>query len=810
MSVDTLSDSELRSKLMEYGYPVGPVTQTTRKILAKKLKNLIETRGGTGSRHSLAARYSSDDTDDDTSTTTSKKKKAPVNTRRQTLANPMPPPSPILISPDANVSKSPAKNKGAHSEFKDPIAPDYDNSFTSHTLTKTTQTKYMKTSKTSSVTDGLETGSDSDVVEEKIKSYSPSKYLSNAGKSHDPRMYKRDVSDPEQISKLYDSKSRSIHTIKDNKYSESLFDSNISPIQSPVKEDVCAKDNMNQRDILANYETPFLSEFTRRLSSRSSINLPASGSSSLKSPPSRQTALPELKEKDSNGHFSSLRSLYSTTSPRHVTSSLDRPQETMSRSFEPSNRREDMRNNQNMVSVILVVVLALFFGVLAVIYLGLGGKSETFPSPSPDSNIPLCFLGADLEAPGVNCVMKENVDSVLGLLKRLQPILAKKAVSTICDNSSETPYLTDSEIMQMFTSDKVKSLEVKEDLQNAQLLVIQNPKWGISLLDISDESGASGEVVDSLDHLFSTRLNGKVGMIIMSPDLPMQCLLKNKLLRIFSFLLIVSLGLLAAIGMQKLFVWYIRYKKNTEKEVFTLVSEIINMVEMHHQNAAVASPGGTQESFLAINHVRDNLIPPRDRKKMSGLWEKAVKFLDENESRIRREVQQVAGEEFHVWRWLPNNSLNRSNAQNSVLNKKSKVWQGQAFETMEGSVNSLTCSPTPCLKIRHMFDAEVEFEDDWETKVQDAILEKCGEGVKILHIRVDRGSREGCVYMKCMSQEDAGKAYRALHGCWFDGHLVTVKYLRLERYYERFPDARRCTIPLKPSNNQRLSMQADY
>lgn len=231
----------------------------------------------------LCIRYSSDDTDDDTSTTTSKKKKAPVNTRRQTLANPMPPPSPILISPDANVSKSPAKNKGAHSEFKDPIAPDYDNSFTSHTLTKTTQTKYMKTSKTSSVTDGLETGSDSDVVEEKIKSYSPSKYLSNAGKSHDPRMYKRDASDPEQISKLYDSKSRSIHTIKDNKYSESLFDSNISPIQSPVKEDVCAKDNMNQRDILANYETPFLSEFTRRLSSRSSINLPASSSSSLKS-----------------------------------------------------------------------------------------------------------------------------------------------------------------------------------------------------------------------------------------------------------------------------------------------------------------------------------------------------------------------------------------------------------------------------------------------------------------------------------------------------------------------------------------------
>lgn len=75
-----------------------------------------------------------------------------------------------------------------------------------------------------------------------------------------------------------------------------------------------------------------------------------------------------------------------------------------------------------------------------------------------------------------------------------------------------------------------------------------------------------------------------------------------------------------------------RYKKCTEKEVFKLVSEIINIVETHHQNAST-QPGGAQESFLAINHVRDNLILPKNRKKMFSLWEKAVKFLDENESR---------------------------------------------------------------------------------------------------------------------------------------------------------------------------------
>lgn len=41
------------------------------------------------------------------------------------------------------------------------------------------------------------------------------------------------------------------------------------------------------------------------------------------------------------------------------------------------------------------------------------------------------------------------------------------------------------------------------------------------------------------------------------------------------------------------------------------------------------------------------------------------------------------------------------------ISRKRKVWQGQAFETQEGSVNSLAVSPTPCLKIRHMFDSDV-------------------------------------------------------------------------------------------------------
>jgi membrane protein Man1 len=82
-------------------------------------------------------------------------------------------------------------------------------------------------------------------------------------------------------------------------------------------------------------------------------------------------------------------------------------------------------------------------------------------------------------------------------------------------------------------------------------------------------------------------------------------------------------------------------------------------------------------------------------------------------------------------------------------------------------------------------------------RIQNVILDKAD----ILHKAVDRGSREGCVYIKCASADDAGKVYHSLHGWWLDGHLVTVKYLSPERYQYRFPDSVKTTFQLmQPSN----------
>lgn len=44
VDVDKLSDAELRTKLLEFGFPVMPITGTTRKVMAKKLKMLMENK----------------------------------------------------------------------------------------------------------------------------------------------------------------------------------------------------------------------------------------------------------------------------------------------------------------------------------------------------------------------------------------------------------------------------------------------------------------------------------------------------------------------------------------------------------------------------------------------------------------------------------------------------------------------------------------------------------------------------------------------------------------------------------------------
>ncbi|XP_078532458.1 inner nuclear membrane protein Man1 isoform X2 [Lissotriton helveticus] len=247
-------------------------------------------------------------------------------------------------------------------------------------------------------------------------------------------------------------------------------------------------------------------------------------------------------------------------------------------------------------------------------------------------------------------------------------------------------------------------------------------------------------------------------------------------------------------------IYYVKYRWTKEEEetrqMYDMVVKIIDVLRSHndacHENKDL-------QPYMPIPHVRDSLVRPQDRIKMKKVWDRAVNFVGSNESRVRTECRRIGGADFLVWRWIQPSA---SSDNVSVL--PSKVWQGQAFHLDRR--NSPPNSLTPCLKIRNMFDPVMEIGDHWHLAIQEAILEKCSDNDGIVHIAVDKNSREGCVYVKCLSPEYAGKAFKALHGSWFDGKLVTVKYLRLDRYHHRFPPAITCNTPLKPSNKHMNSV----
>ncbi|KAM6137895.1 inner nuclear membrane protein Man1 [Pterocles gutturalis] len=281
-----------------------------------------------------------------------------------------------------------------------------------------------------------------------------------------------------------------------------------------------------------------------------------------------------------------------------------------------------------------------------------------------------------------------------------------------------------------------------------------------------------------------------------SPKMSFRCRFRRAFVNVTHRLSILLLGIAIAWGV----LHYMKYRWSKEEEetrqMYDMVVKIIDVLRSHSE---ACSENKDLQPYMPILHVRDSLIPPQNRRKMRKVWNRAVDFLAANESRVCTETRRIGGAEFLVWKWMQ-----PSAACDKILVIPSKVWQGQAFHLDRR--NSPPNSLTPCLKIRNMFDPVMEIGDHWHLAIQEAILEKCSDNDGIVHIAVDKNSREGCVYVKCLSPEYAGKAFKALHGSWFDGKLVTVKYLRLDRYHHRFPQALTCNTPLKPSNKHMNSM----
>ncbi|XP_054974332.1 inner nuclear membrane protein Man1 [Sorex araneus] len=450
---------------------------------------------------------------------------------------------------------------------------------------------------------------------------------------------------------------------------------------------------------------------------------------------------------------------------------LSEPEEELLQQFKREEVSPSGAFSAHYLSMFLLTAACLFFLILGLTYLGMRGTGV-----SEDG-------GLGIKNPfdeTFGKIQESEKNLMMNTLYKLHDRLAQLAGDHECGSSSQRTL----SVQEVAAYLKDLGPEYKDIFNTSLQWILENGKdVGIRCVGNGPEEELTN--ITHVQFLQSTR-----------PQMSFWCRFRRAFITVTHRLLLLCLGVVMVCVVLR----YMKYRWTKEEEetrqMYDMVVKIIDVLRSHNE---ACQENKDLQPYMPIPHVRDSLIQPHDRKKMKKVWDRAVEFLAANESRVRTETRRIGGADFLVWRWIqPSASCDK------ILVIPSKVWQGQAFHLDRR--NSPPNSLTPCLKIRNMFDPVMEIGDQWHLAIQEAILEKCSDNDGIVHIAVDKNSREGCVYVKCLSPEYAGKAFKALHGSWFDGKLVTVKYLRLDRYHHRFPQALTCNTPLKPSNKHMNSM----
>uniref|UniRef100_A0A182FF17 Uncharacterized protein n=1 Tax=Anopheles albimanus TaxID=7167 RepID=A0A182FF17_ANOAL len=498
---------------------------------------------------------------------------------------------------------------------------------------------------------------------------------------------------------------------------------------------------------------------------------------------------------------------------------------------------------QTFVPCALLCLLVAFLVSVALMYMTISTDLASTLS-SIDTRYDVCDGSSEgpLEAgpteSGTTCVDEVDVKPALELLKLVGEELKQRVEAYHCRggdvDGSKLPLaaslMSPADVLKKAKENAPSVLipQLTRHLHALEYLIDRNPQWRI------DHSDADGQPL-TFSEVLERRPTKAHYFTILRPKLPFACMLYNKFQKFFT--IVGGLALAAVLGfLARYFYRFVVYVKQKRRDqVNALVSEIIHAVSQAAANAAEATAmanGGAASTVpipdarVAIAHLRDRLIPIENRRKMSWAWNEALQFIEHNESRISFEIGTVGGEEFKMMRWIDTAPLPSSIGASSALAttpggragggavagggggsggasgacNSSKKWQGQAFD----SSNKIHDPPTPCLKIRQMFDRYEVNDPNLKTIVQDAILEKVGDRCRIYDIQLDRGSC--CVYVRCATPKDAGIVHDEINGWWFDNRLVSIKFLRLERYQQRFPRSLAGPACLKPSNKSNSSM----
>lgn len=431
---------------------------------------------------------------------------------------------------------------------------------------------------------------------------------------------------------------------------------------------------------------------------------------------------------------------------------------------------------QTFVPMFLIAILIIFFAFIIIMYMNMSPNIEKSLQQS------IVYVPCDDGVShGSECIDESQIETLLKTLKIIGLELQKRSEKLDCNQKSKAKTI--------WCIDGNESIEGKSDifpdsmtnnLIDVQYLIDKNAFLGINNVDSFGSLIDFQRNVNSVEHCFA----------LSSQGVPLYCSFYAKVHKYFAIIGTLTTLLIIILASRKVYSFLMQAREKRDRQINQIVEDILSYVLESTMDDEEDDDTG---KYIIVNEMKDKLLMLSKNIELSWAWNEALKYLEKHDRRIHFGFENVKGEDVKIIRMIPtvrNNIVEEkkgtSNQQFQPKNQpqeSSKKWMGPAFDKS----NKIKDPPTSCLKIRQMFDKYEVNNPNLLAIIRDTILLKVSDKCKIYDIQLDK--KTCCVYVKCKSCIDAGIIHEEMNGWWLDQRLLIVKFLREDKFHQRFPNS---------------------
>lgn len=430
---------------------------------------------------------------------------------------------------------------------------------------------------------------------------------------------------------------------------------------------------------------------------------------------------------------------------------------------------------QTVVPMFLIAILVVFFVIIIIMYMNMSPNIEKSLQQS------IFYLPCDnsvASSAEFGCIEESKIETLLKMLKVIGFELQKRSEKfEVCNQKSKEKaiWCVNKNLHEVYPH------LTANDMIDVQYLIDKNAFLGINNVD------SFGNLIAFEKNMFSHKTEHCFSF--SSQGVPLYCSFYAKIHKYFAIIGTLTTILIIILATRKVYSYLLLARENRERQINQIVEDILSYV----LESTMDDEDDETGKYIIVNEMKDKLLMLSKNIELSWAWNEALKYLEKHDRRIHFGFENVKGEDVKIIRMIPiirNNDAEKkgtSNQQqfqqkNKQLTESTKKWNGCAFDKS----NKIKDPPTSCLKIRQMFDKFEVNNPNLLAIIRDTIFLKVSDkGCKIHDIQLDK--KTCCVYVKCKSCIDAGIIHEEMNGWWLDQRLLIVKFLREDKFHQRFP-----------------------